>query len=48
MNRDINIGKDVDHKKPISKGGKTIKSNLRVQSATKNRSYARNKNGSMK
>ena len=41
-------GKDVDHKKPLSKGGKTTKSNLRVQPASKNRSFARNKNGSMK
>ena len=41
-------GKDVDHKKPLSKGGKTTKSNLRVQSASKNRSYARKSNGSMK
>ena len=41
-------GKDVDHKKPISKGGKTTKSNLRVQSASKNRSYARKANGAIK
>jgi len=41
-------GKDVDHKKPISKGGKTTRSNLRVQSASANRSYRRNKDGSMK
>ena len=34
-------GKDVDHKKPLSKGGKTTRSNLRVKSATDNRSYAR-------
>ena len=34
-------GKDVDHKKPLSKGGKTTKSNLRVKSASDNRSYAR-------
>lgn len=41
-------GKDIDHKKPLSKNGKTIKSNLRVQTASKNRSFKRNKNGSMK
>ena len=41
-------GKDVDHKKPLSKGGSTTKSNLRVQSASKNRSFARKSNGSMK
>ena len=26
-------GKDVDHKKPLSKGGSNARSNLRVQSA---------------
>ena len=41
-------GKDVDHKKPLSKGGSTAKSNLRVVSKAKNRSFARNKNSSMK
>lgn len=30
-------GKDVDHKKPIKSGGTNAKSNLRVQSASKNR-----------
>ena len=41
-------GKDVDHKVPLSKGGSTAKSNLRVVSATTNRSFSRNANGSMK
>lgn len=41
-------GKDVDHKKPLSKGGSTSRSNLRVQSASKNRSYARTKKGGIK
>lgn len=41
-------GKDVDHKKPLSKGGSTRKSNLRVVSSSTNRSYKRNKNGGMK
>ena len=41
-------GKDVDHKKPISKGGATSRSNLRVLSAKDNRSYPRTKNGKMK
>ena len=41
-------GKDVDHKKPLSKGGSTKRPNLRVQSASKNRSYARNKKGGIK
>ena len=31
-------GKDVDHKKPLSKGGSNKKSNLRVTSKKKNRS----------
>jgi hypothetical protein len=34
-------GKDVDHKKPLSKGGTTSKSNLRVVSEHANRSYLR-------
>ena len=41
-------GKDVDHKKPLSKGGSNHKSNTRVRSASANRSFARNKDGSMK
>ena len=41
-------GKDLDHIKPLSKGGSTAKSNLRVVSASSNRSFARNKDGSLK
>lgn len=41
-------GKDVDHKKPLSKGGGTSRSNLRVTSKSANRSFARKKNGAMK
>ena len=41
-------GKDLDHKKPLSKGGSNSKSNLRVTSAATNRSFSRNANGSMK
>ena len=41
-------GKDVDHKKPLSKGGSTTRSNLRVRSASANRSYARKSDGSIK
>lgn len=40
-------GKDVDHIKPLSKGGSNT-NNLRVKSASKNRSFARNSNGSIK
>ena len=41
-------GKDVDHKKALSKGGKTVRSNLRVKDASANRSYARKSDHSMK
>jgi hypothetical protein len=41
-------GKDVDHKTPLSKGGSTTKSNLRVVPASVNRSFSRNKDGSLK
>jgi hypothetical protein len=41
-------GKDLDHIKPLSKGGTSAKSNLRVTSAGENRSFSRNKDGSMK
>jgi len=34
-------GKDVDHKQPLSKGGSTSRSNLRVKTASANRSYKR-------
>ena len=41
-------GKDVGHKKAISRGGKNGLANLFVQNPTNNRSFARNKDGSMK
>jgi len=41
-------GKDVDHKKPLSKGGTTSKGNLRVKSASANRSFARNPDHTIK
>jgi hypothetical protein len=42
-------GKDVDHKRMLSKGGApTALSNLRVESAHKNRSFPRNPDGSAK
>lgn len=40
--------KDIDHIKPLSKGGSTAKSNTRVVSASANRSFSRNADGSMK
>lgn len=44
----VNDGKDVDHKKPISKGGSNKTSNLRAVSEHANRSFPRNPSGSMK
>jgi len=41
-------GKDVDHKKPMSKGGTNKRSNLRAVPASKNRSFARTKKAKMK
>ncbi len=42
-------GKDLDHIKPISKGGSAKdKANTRVVSASTNRSFERNSDGSMK
>ena len=41
-------GKDVDHKRPISKGGSNSPSNLRVQSDNANRSFARDRFGRMR
>tara|TARA_B100001059_G_C17446464_1_gene385247 strand:- start:100 stop:351 length:252 start_codon:yes stop_codon:yes gene_type:complete len=40
-------GKDVGHKKPLAKGGSNKKSNLRVTSASKNRSFKRTKTARM-
>lgn len=39
---------DVGHKKAVSKGGKNGLANLFVQNPGQNRSFARNKDGSMK
>ena len=41
-------GKDIDHKRPLSKGGSNSKSNLRVVRASNNRSFKRNSDGSVK
>ena len=40
-------GKDVDHIKPLSKGGNGAASNTRVVSAHNNRSYHRTKAGAV-
>lgn len=41
-------GKDLDHKVPLSRGGSSAKSNLRAVSRSENRSFSRNKDGSLK
>lgn len=41
-------GKDVDHITPLGKGGTTARSNLRVKSASANRSFKRKPDGSQK
>jgi|TARA_R110002020_G_scaffold92948_2_gene224544 hypothetical protein len=45
--RDVK-GEDIDHKKPLSKGGTNKKSNLRSVSPSKNRSFSRNPDRSVK
>jgi hypothetical protein len=41
-------GKDIDHTVPLSKGGSNAKSNQRVVAASRNRSFSRNSDGSLK
>lgn len=41
-------GKDVGHKRALSRGGGNSRSNLQVQSRTANRSFSRKRNGAMK
>jgi len=41
-------GLDLDHKKPLSKGGANTLANARVTSKSENRSFSRNSNGSLK
>lgn len=43
-----NLKGDVGHKKAVSRGGKNGLANLFVQNAGENRSFSRNKDGSMK
>ena len=38
---DAREGKDIDHIKPIRKGGKTVKGNLRIRSLKSNRGDTR-------
>lgn len=44
----VKPGQDVDHKRPLSKGGANKPSNFRVVSASANRGFPRNPDGSMK
>jgi hypothetical protein len=41
-------GKDVDHKRPLSKGGVTARKNLVAKPASANRSFKRTSSGAMK
>ena len=41
-------GKDVDHKRALSKGGSNSLANLYVTSKSANRSFSRNKDSSMR
>jgi len=41
-------GKDIDHAIPLSKGGTNAPSNLRLKSPTKNRSFSRNSDHTVK
>ena len=41
-------GKDVDHKRPLSKGGSNSLANLFVTGKSANRSFSRNKDSSIK
>jgi hypothetical protein len=41
-------GKDIDHKRPLSKGGSTNKNNLQLKTASANRSFSRNSDHTVK
>lgn len=41
-------GKDVDHKRPLDKGGSNARSNLRVMSKSANRSFPRDSRGNQR
>lgn len=44
----VKPGQDLDHKRPLSKGGSNTLGNARAASPSENRSFPRNKDGSMK
>lgn len=41
----IGDGKDIAHVKPLSGGGKTVASNLKIEAASKNRDWRKNESG---
>lgn len=43
----VKPGQDLDHKKPLSKGGTNVTSNFRAESPHDNRSFPRRADGSM-
>ena len=43
----VKPGQDLDHKKPLSKGGSNTISNARAETPHANRSFPRNSDGSM-
>lgn len=46
-NGNLSTSMDVDHRKPLIKGGTNSVSNLRARSRAANRSFKRNKRGGM-
>lgn len=44
----VKPGQDLDHKKPLSKGGSNTLKNARATTPSDNRSFKRNSDGSMK
>lgn len=44
----VKKGEDLDHRKPLSKGGSNTLANARAESVHANRSFPRNPDGSMK
>jgi len=44
----VGDGKELDHIIPLSNGGRNTKSNIRITSKSKNSSFSRNSDGSVK
>jgi hypothetical protein len=44
----VKPGQDLDHKKPLSKGGSNTLKNAKAKSPSENRSFPRNSDGSIK